>query len=68
MAWHKLVLPVALMARGESASNCQRPDLLVEVLDTNAETKQRLVIRKILFSFMFYYRKLMYIPDFSGTF
>ena len=27
-----------------------------------------IIIHKILFSFKFYYRKLMYIPDFSGTF
>ena len=30
--------------------------------------KPYVVIRKILFSFKFYYRKFMYIPDFSGTF
>ena len=32
------------MARGEFSYDCQRMDLQVEVLDTNAETKHRLFL------------------------
>ena len=42
MVWHKLLLHVALMVREESAFDGRRPDLQIEVLDMNAETKHML--------------------------
>ena len=42
MVWHKLLLHVALMVREESAFDCRRPDLQLEVLDMNVETEHLL--------------------------